>query len=327
MSDLARVPEDLPKAELHVHLHGAIPAATVLELARRHRVALPVDSVEGMRGWLQFRDFAHFQEAMHLVGSCIGGVEDLELVTYEFARELAAQNVRYAEVMVTPGELQRRRGLPYPQTLEAMNRGRARALADAGVELRWIFELNRTLPAGVREYWSDFTVEAAIAGRDAGVVALGLSNSEAGHPPEPFAPWFERALGAGLHSVPHAGEHAGPESVRGAVEALGAHRVAHGIRAVEDPALVALLAERGIPLDVCPTSNVWLGLYPSLAEHPLRRLHEAGVALTVNSDDPTMFGTTLTEEVAALRGPLGLDEAAAREIVANGFRFGFEAPA
>ncbi|HKF74781.1 MAG TPA: adenosine deaminase [Candidatus Dormibacteraeota bacterium] len=314
------------RAELHVHLYGAIPPATLRELARRNRVTLPATTPEGLREWLRFRDFAHFQEAMHAVGACVAGVEDAELVARDFARELRSQDVRYAEVMLAPGEMERNRGMRPPQVLDALGRARAWAAAELGLELRWILELERTLPPGrERAYWADQTTEAAIAGRDAGVVALGLSGSEAGWPPEPFAPWFEPALGAGLHSVPHAGEHAGPESVWGAIRALGAERIAHGVRAIEDPALLAHLAERRIALDVCPTSNVRLGVFPSLAAHPLRRLHEAGVPVTVNSDDPTMFGVTLGQEIAALTASHGLSEAAASEIVQNGFRYGFEA--
>ncbi|HXM57485.1 MAG TPA: adenosine deaminase [Candidatus Dormibacteraeota bacterium] len=310
------------RAELHVHLLGAIPPATLLELARRHRVALPAEDEAGLREWFRFRDFDHFQETITTMSAVIREADDLELITYAYACELHRQGVRYAEVMISPTGLERR-GMGFPVWLEAMNRGRSRATAELGLELRWIVELNRVLPESERAYWADRVVEAAIAGRDAGVVALGLSGSEAGHPPEPFAPWFDRARAAGLHSVPHAGELAGPASIWGAVDALHAERIAHGVRAVEDPALVAHLAERAIVLDTCPTSNVCLGVYPSLAGHPLRRLHESGVPVTVNSDDPTMFATTLDAEIAALTGPLGLDDDAAREIVANGPRYGF----
>jgi aminodeoxyfutalosine deaminase len=313
-----------PRAELHLHWYGAIPPATVLELARRHRVALPADTPEGLREWFRFRDFDHFLEVMSAVGDVVADADDVELVTWEIARELARQRVGYAEVMITPANVERR-GIPFARCLEAMDRGRLRARDELGLELRWILDVYRATPAARRAYWVDMTLEAAIAGRDAGVVALGLSGPEAGHPPEPFAPWFERARAAGLHSVPHAGELAGAESVWGAVRALHPERIAHGVRAIEDPALVAHLAERGIVLDVCPTSNVCLGVYPSLAGHPLRRLHESGVPVTVNSDDPTMFATTLDDEIAALSGHLGLGDAAVREIVANGMRYGFDA--
>jgi aminodeoxyfutalosine deaminase len=313
-----------PKTELHVHLVGAIPPLTLLELSRRHRVALPADTVEGLREWFRFRDFDHFSEAMRALRPLVTTEDDLELIAYDFAQELARQHVRYAEVMIAPAELERR-GLAFPAWLDAINRARRRALDDVGLELRWIVEINRGLPEAERAYWADRTVEGAIAGMGAGVVALGLSGPEAGHPPEPFAPWFERARAAGLHSVPHAGELGGPESVWGAVRALHPDRIAHGTRAVEDPALVAHLAERRIALDMCPTSNLRLGVCRSLEEHPLRRLRESGVPITVNSDDPTMFGTTLNDEIAALSGPLGLDDAAVSEVIANGFRFAFDA--
>jgi aminodeoxyfutalosine deaminase len=318
--------EALPKAELHVHLFGAIPVPVLLELAASHGVELPASTPEGLREWLRYRDFDHFMQAMRALRPCVKTFDDLELITYEFGRDLARQQVRYAEVMVTPMGLEVR-GLTYPGFLEAMNRGRARALADFGLEMRWIFDLNRSLPEERdRRYWADYTTEVAIASRDAGVVGFGVANAEAGYPPELFAPWFDRALGAGLHSVPHAGEHAGPESVWGAVSALGAERIAHGVRAIEDPALVEHLAEHRIVLDVCPTSNVCLGVCRSLADHPLRRLHESGVPLTVNSDDPTMFGTTLNDEVRLLGSELGLDRAAVEEIVGSAFRHAF-APA
>lgn len=310
-------------AELHVHLLGAIPPGVLHELARRHRVALPPVLVGGVRPGFRYRDFDHFMELMRSQRPLIRDPEDMELITDGFSAELAGQGVRYAEVMVTPSSLETR-GLAFPSWFEAMNRSRARARAQLGLELRWIVDVNRAQLEPDRAYWADHALEVAIAGRDAGVVALGLDGAEAGNPPEPFAPWFEKARAAGLHSVPHAGEMAGPASIWGAVRALHAERIAHGVRAVEDPALVAHLAERRIALDLCPASNVALGVYPSLAGHPLRRLHESGVPVTVNSDDPTMFGTTLSAEVAALSGPMGLDEDAVSQIIANSWEFAFD---
>jgi adenosine deaminase len=191
--------------------------------------------------------------------------------------------------------------------------------------LAWIFDLGRAWRGGAAETrrWAAYTVDLAIEARAEGVVALGLGGPEAGHPPEPFAPLFARGRAAGLHSAPHAGEHAGPPSIRGALDALGAERLAHGVRAIEDPALVAELAARRVALDLCPNSNVRLGVYPSLAEHPLRRLYDAGAVVTVNSDDPALIGTTLTREVGLLADPFGLDVAAIDEILLNGVRHSF----
>jgi aminodeoxyfutalosine deaminase len=313
-----------PRAELHVHLFASIPPPALRELARRHRAELPAPFARGIRPDFRYRDFAHFQELLAAIRPLTSSGEDVEFITYAFAADVARQGVRYVETMVTAIGAARR-GLTPETLLDALNRGRTRARADFGLEMRWIVDVNRGLPEAERASHADQSLDFALGGRDAGVVAFGLSGPEAGNPPEPFAPWFERARAAGLHSVPHAGELAGPESIWGAVRALHAERIAHGVRAVEDPALVAHLAEHGIALDVCPTSNVCLGVVPSLAEHPLRRLHESGVPITVNSDCPPMFGSTLSDEVALLTTAMGLDEAAVREIVANGLRYGFDA--
>jgi aminodeoxyfutalosine deaminase len=164
---------------------------------------------------------------------------------------------------------------------------------------------------------ADFITDVAINGRDDGVVALGLAGTEAGHPPEPFEPWFSRARAAGLHSVPHAGETAGPESIWGALRVLGAERLGHGVRAVEDEGLLEYLVEQRIPLEVCPTSNIRLGVYPSFEAHPLRRLVEAGAVVTINTDTPAVFGITLSDEFALLRTRFGLDCATIAKVASN----------
>jgi adenosine deaminase len=154
-------------------------------------------------------------------------------------------------------------------------------------------------------------------------VALGLAGSEAGAPPEPFAHWFEQALAEGLHSVPHAGEMAGPKSVWGAIHALGAERIAHGVRAIEDPNLVEYLVKERIPLDITPTSNILLGVYPDYAAHPLRELYSAGAIVTISTDDPPLFNITLNDEFALLSTVFGLSVAAIDQIVLNGIRSSF----
>lgn len=312
-----------PKAELHVHLEGAIRPATLLELAARNRVALPVDSEAALQDWFAYRDFAHFIEVFVVATRCLRTADDYELVAYELGEELARQHVRYAEVTFSPST---HHGLGVAQAtwFGGLTRGRARAAADCGVEINWIFDIVRSVKDAARtDEMADYTTGAAIEGRRDGVVALGLGGAEVAHPPEPFAPWFARARAAGLHSAPHAGETVGPASVWGAIRALGAERIGHGVRAIEDPALVAYLVERGIPLAICPTSNLRLGVYPGYAAHPLRRLHEAGVIVTVNSDNPPLFDTTLDAEVALLAGPFGLDVATIDEILLNAVRHSF----
>jgi aminodeoxyfutalosine deaminase len=174
---------------------------------------------------------------------------------------------------------------------------------------------------------ADFITRMAIDGRHDGVVALGLAGTEQGYPPEPFEPWFDRARAAGLHSAPHAGETAGPESIWGALRALGAERLGHGVRAIEDPALVRYLVEHQIPLEVCPTSNVALGVYPGLEAHPLPRLLEAGVHITINTDTPVIFGTSLVREASLLATQFHLEPAAIQRVLRTAFEASFLEPA
>jgi aminodeoxyfutalosine deaminase len=307
----------VPKAELHVHLEGSIQPATLLELARRNRVDLPASTVEGIHDWFVYRDFNHFVEIYVAMTQCLRTIDDYELIVYEFGAEMARQNVRYAEVTFSPST-HAWLGVPHATYFEGLTRGRRRVRADFGVEINWVFDIVRVALDEAGRAKADYTTGVAIEGMRDGVVALGLGGLEAGHPPEPYAPWFEKARAAGLHSVPHAGEIAGPESVWGALRALGAERIGHGVRAIEDPSLVSYLAERKIPLEVNPTSNVCLGVYPSIADHPLPRLIDAGVSVTVNSDDPPMFNTTLNHEVGMLADPFGMDVATIDEILLNG---------
>ena len=308
-----------PKAELHVHFQGSILPQTLLALARRNRIELPSDTEEGLRRWFIYRDFNHFAGIYDLICTCLRTVDDYELVAYEIGANLARQNVRYAEVTFTAGEHERAtlRGVDF---LAGLSRGRVRARQDFGVELNWVFDIVRSHPPPTH---ADFVTRSAIDGRAEGVVALGLGGPEIGFPPEPFARWFEQARTAGLHSAPHAGETVGPASVWGALRALGAERIGHGVRSIEDPALVRHLAETGVPLELNPTSNVRLGVYPSLADHPLRRLHEAGVTITVSSDDPPLFNTTVTEEVQLLATAFDYDVDAIDEILLNSVRHAF----
>jgi len=315
-----------PKVELHVHLEGAIQPPTLLELARRNHIPLPADTIDGVRRWFTYRDFPHFAEIYLTITRCLKTVDDYELIVHECGAAMARQNVRYAEVTFSPGT-HRGLGIPHDVSFGGLTRGRERARVDFGVEIAWVFDIVRQVPLDADgRALAAYVTDAAIAGRADGVVALGLGGAEASHPPEPFAPWFERARAAGLHSAPHAGETAGPASVWGALRALEAERIGHGVRASEDPALVEYLAERGIPLEVCPTSNVRIGVYPDLAAHPLSRLHAAGVIVTINSDDPPLFNTTLNDEVVLLDDPFGLGVPAIDEILLNGVRHSFLAP-
>ena len=317
----------VPKVELHVHLEGSIRPETLLELARRNGVELPADSLEGLRRWFTFRDFDHFLEVYVAITRCLKRAEDYEQIVVDLGAELARQNVRYAEVTFSPST-HAWLGVSPDTFSDGLERGRRRAREEHGVEIAWVFDIVRSMPRSKEppEKHADSTTELAIEGMENGVVALGLGGPEAGNPPERFARYFDRARRAGLRSTPHAGEIVGPESVWGAIRSLGADRIGHGVRSIEDPALVEHLAEHRIALEICPTSNLRLGVYASLQEHPLRRLHEAGVIVTVNSDDPPLFNTTLNDEILTLAGAFGFDVDAIDEILINAVRESFLPP-
>jgi adenosine deaminase len=280
----------LPKAELHVHLVGSASAETVLELARRHpNQGVPTDGA-ALRDFFAFTDFAHFIEVYIAVNALVRTPADVEELTYGVAGDLGSQQVRYAELTVTP-DSHLLQGMAPDALAEALTRARRRARLDAGVELSWVFDIpgELGLPSALR------TIDWVERYAPEGSVGFGLGGPERGVPRAQFAEVFARARALGLHSVPHAGETTGPQTVRDAVALLGAERIGHGITAGQDSALMAELARRGIPLEVCPTSNVRTRAVASYSEHPLPTLVAAGIDVTIGSDDPGMFATTLTQ--------------------------------
>jgi adenosine deaminase len=319
MTELADFIAGLPKAELHVHHVGSASPRIVAELAARHAGSTPVPAdPDLLADYFVFSDFAHFITVYLSVVDLIRDAEDLWTLTYEIGRELAGQQVRYAELTLTPYS-SIIRGIPAEAFCEAVEDARRRARADHGVELRWCFDIPGE--AGVPA--ADVTLEVATKHRPDGLVSFGLGGPEVGVPRAQFAPHFRAAIAEGLHSVPHAGESTGPETVWDALTHLGAERIGHGIAAAQDPRLLAHLRDAGIPLEVCPTSNVRTRSVPSLAEHPLPALVAAGVAVTINSDDPPMFSTTLNGEYGVAAGLLGLDAAGVAELARAGVRASF----
>lgn len=313
----------VPKAELHVHLEGSIRPKTLLTLARRNACPLPVATVEELRQWFVYHSFAHFVEIYFEIIKRLKTKEDYELIAYEFGEEMRRQHVQYAEVTFS-ASTHHALGIAHDVYFDGLNCGRERAKHDFGVEMRWVFDIVRDIEGDSERYRrADFTTRVAIEGMADGVVALGLGGNEVGYAPEQFAPWFEQALAAGLHSTPHAGEVVGPASVWGALRTLGAERIGHGVRSIEDPELVMHLAQRQIPLEVCPGSNVCLGIYPHFAAHPLLSLYRAGVPLSINSDDPPLFNITLNEDIERLHSAFGLSLAEIDELILNGVRHSF----
>lgn len=294
----------LPKAELHVHLEGSIPPELALELAARHGVRLPGadGGVEGVRAAFRFVDFRRFIEVYLALSRCLQTAREVREVVVALAERLRAQGVVHAEVTFTP-MTHIARGVTSEVLIDGLVEGRARA-AELGVSLMFVPDIVRSFADHAEP-----TLAFALALRrhdDGSVAGLGLAGPEGGdHPLAPMVDVFARARAEGLRSLPHAGEFLGPASVRGAIDRLAADRIGHGVRAIEDPDLVAELVRRQIPLEVCPSSNVALGVVPDLAAHPLPRLLAAGVALSIATDDPALFGVDLVDEYLRCAGQFG----------------------
>lgn len=303
MTDLAAFIAGMPKAELHVHHVGSASPRIVSELAERHPGTVPSDPDE-LRAFMTFRDFGHFIEVYLAVVDLIRTPEDIELLTYEVAREMAdSQRLRYAELTCTP-YTSVVAGIRIEAYTEAIESARVRAERDFGLMLRWIYDIpgESGVPA------ADATLSYALDHAPDALVGFGLGGPEIGVPRPQFEPHFSAARAAGLRSVPHAGETTGPETVWDSVRLLGAERIGHGTSSARDPELLAHLAAEGIALEVCPSSNIATRAVATLAEHPLPAFVEAGVPVTINSDDPPMFGTTLNQEYEIAATMLGLDQ-------------------
>ncbi|MFF2653628.1 adenosine deaminase [Streptomyces sp. NPDC058045] len=324
MTELQAFIAGLPKAELHVHHVGSASPRVVAELAARHPDSKVPTDPEALADYFTFTDFAHFIEVYLSVVDLVRTPEDVRLLTFEIARELARQNVRYAELTVTPFS-STRRGIDEKEFMVALEDARTAAERELGVLLRWCFDIPGE--AGLES--AEETTRLAVSDklRPEGLVSFGLAGPEIGVGRPQFKPYFDRAVAAGLHSVPHAGETTGPATVWDALVDLRAERIGHGTSAAGDPALLAHLAERRIPLEVCPTSNIATRAVATLEEHPIRAMVEAGVLVTVNSDDPPMFGTDLNTEYAVAARLLGLDERGVAALARNAVEASFLDPA
>jgi adenosine deaminase len=291
----------IPKAELHVHLEGTAPPALIRRLAKRNRMPVP-EGVFASDDRFAWTDFLHFLRTYDLAASVIRTPEDYRDVTFEYLAGCAAEGALYVELIASPDHAAAV-GLSDADHYAAIAQGIDDARAAYGIEGRIVIAAIRNLGVEAAE---------SIARRHADdrhpyVVGFNLVGDEAGYPPGQFAGAYAIAAGSGLGCTVHAGEHAGPESVRAALE-LPVTRISHGVRAIEDPALVAELAERGTVLEVCPSSNVALGLYPTYADHPLGALRAAGVRVTLGSDDPPYFGCSIGAEYALAQQYQGLEE-------------------
>lgn len=291
----------LPKAEVHIHLEGSVRPATLEEFCAREGVSLS----------RAFNDLDSFVEMYMLGTQVMVQPGDYTRIVTEYAEDAVRAGVRYAELEISPAI--------GPRTLDSFFEAAEAAEKQADIELKFVLGLGRIMPEGVLAQALDATKDVP------GLIALGLGGPEEGYSNEPFAATFAEAKRRGLRSAPHAGENAGPASVRDALASLDPDRIQHGVRAVEDPALVRELAERRIPLAVCPTSNLRLGVVPSLDAHPLRQLWDADVVVSVHTDDPGYFDCDLVGEYAIAGDLLGLDRAGYALLARNSVEASFAA--
>ncbi len=292
----------MPKVELHLHLEGSVAPDTINTIADRNGLPPPLAGQPFGAAVPHYTDFRAFADRLLSVVRCFCRLRDFSDAVFALGERLASSNIQYAEVTWTP-QFYLSRPDVLPSILDALNDGRRRARESWGVEMAWIPDLVRSYPQPM-----DLVTRWAISdrARENGVVALGLGGPEEGVPSEPFAAAFRLAQEAGLPVNPHAGENGGPGSVRFALDTLGARRIGHGVRAVEDDELVATLAADAVPLEVCLTSNIALGVYANFAGHPVKALVEAGCVVTLNTDDPALFGTSLEQEYGIAMTQCGL---------------------
>ena len=322
--------QSLPKAELHLHLEGSVEPATLAELSRRHNTLLPTEnnrydvrgsgdelSEDDVRRLYSYQNLGGFLMAFKAVTERLRTPEDYELITYRLMQKLRQQNVVHAEVYVSVGVV-RWRGQAFDPIFEGLERGRERGQRDFGVSLLWIFDAVRHF--GPEAAGEVFDIAARL--RDRNVVGVGLGGDERKGPAEWFRDLFKKAADNGLRLTAHAGETAGPESVWGALN-IGAERIGHGLAIARDPELTEVLAHKQVPLEMCIISNLRTGACTDLREHPLKAFFEEGLMITLTTDDPAMFQTSLCKEYELAQGEFGFTEEQLREIARNSFEASF----
>ncbi len=302
--------ERVPKVEIHLHLEGAIPCEALWELVRKYGGDPAVPTLDALENRFEYRDFNHFIEIWDWKNQFLREYEDFTYVAEAVARELARQNVLYVEAFFSPSDFARH-GLKTQELAEAIRTGLSRVKT---VQVALVADLVRD--SGPSR--AAVTLSEVSEIRSEGVIGIGIGGSEQRFPPELFEEVFARARQMGFHTSAHAGEAAGAESVRQAVHALKVDRIGHGTRAGEDDSLLDLLAERHIPLEMCPISNLRTGVIAALAQHPIRRYFDRGLLVTVNTDDPSMFGNSLAQEYRCLEAVLGFTRDEIRTLILQG---------
>ena len=321
MSDLRQRLQEVPKAELHLHLDGSLRPATVLELARDAGVTLPYGDEASLYDYLfvqDGRDLVDYLKRFDLTLSVMQTAESLERTTYELCEDAAEENVRYLEIRYSP-ILHRQGDLTLEEAVEAPLRGLRRAESELGIQGGLII-------CGIRNLAPSTSVELALLAegfKDRGVVAFDLAGGEAGNPPTAHSEAFRIARRANMNVTIHAGEAAGADSIAEALHDCGAHRIGHGTRLYEDPELMAYVRDHQVPMEVCLTSNVQTRAVETFAQHPLRRYYDEGLNVSLHTDNRLMSGTTMTEEYLRAAEHLGFTPSEIADLVVNGFRSAF----
>jgi adenosine deaminase len=304
--------ERVPKVELHLHLEGAIPYPALWELVRKYGGDPNAPDINALNRMFTYSDFPHFIETWIWKNGFLREYADFTFFAEAVARDLARQNIRYVEAFYSPPDFARH-GLTTQRLTEAIRTGLDR-----------VPEIEIALVADVVRHSTPeetvITVREINEVKGLGVIGIGLGGSEQKFPPEPFKPAYDLARQFGLHTTVHAGEAAGAESIWGALRELQAERIGHGTRACEDERLLDYLAEKQIPLEMCPLSNVHTGVVASINEHPIRRYFERGLVITVNTDDPKMFNNSLAEEYRLLEERLGFSRDELRRLILQGIQ-------
>jgi adenosine deaminase len=292
MQDLRETLRVMPKIDLHRHMEGSLRLETLTEVAREHGVDLPTYDIEELRPYVQVTDdlpdFYNFLGKMELLRRFYSANEAVERVAYEAIVDASRDGIQYLELRVSPAGKQ----ISPEAVMECVVKARQRAMREYPIQVNLLVTVVREFGLAV----AGEVLELALAYQDRGVVGLDLAGHERTHPAAPFAGHFQRARQAGLHLTVHAGEIGGADNVRQAVELLEAERIGHGVRAIEDHRVVRVLRERHIALEVCPTSNLQTGVIRAFTQHPLRDLFHLAVPVTINTDDPSVSDTTLTDE-------------------------------
>ena len=307
----------MPKAELHIHIEGSLEPELIFQLAQRNGVPLPYASVEALRAAYAFTDLQSFLDIYYAGASVLLHEQDFFDMAWAYLQKAAADNVVHAEIFFDP-QTHTARGVPMGTVIQGLHHACQRAYQEFGLSAKLILCFLRHLS----EADAFAALEAALPYRHH-FIGVGLDSSEVGHPPEQFARVFARCRELGLHVVAHAGEEGPPAYIWSALDELGAERIDHGVQAVHDPALMRRLAEQRVPLTVCPLSNVKLCVFPTLAQHNLRTLLEAGLCVTVNSDDPAYFGGYLNDNFVQLFEALHLEPRHAYQLASNSFEASF----